>query len=213
MEASHTKKQRKFFQHLKSSRRFPTPHQWTALPRVLSVRERRFFWGSFTLCVLSVLFFVGYMLVSHVVLVPVSGGTYTEGLIGSPQFINPLYTSSNDVDQDISRLVFSGLMQWHPQNGLITDLAESYTISEDKRVYTFTLRNDALWHDGSPVTVRDVMFTYSAIQNPEFKSPLYSALRGVTIEQVDDRTVAFKLEEPFAPFLSVLSTGILPAEY
>lgn len=150
---------------------------------------------------------------SHLVFGPATGGVYTEGLVGSPQFINPLYAQGNDVDQDIARLVYSGLMQWHPTEGLVTDVAESYTISDDERVYAFTLRDNATWHDGSPVTVRDVMFTFSAIQNPEYKSPLSSAFRGVTIEQIDDRSVAFTLSDPFAPFLAALTVGLLPANH
>jgi peptide/nickel transport system substrate-binding protein len=180
---------------------------------VLSALEKRFFFLALVFCVVGVLFLGSYAFTSKRILLPVTGGTYTEGLIGSPQFINPLYSSSNDVDQDISLLVYSGLMQWHPTEGLITDLAESFTISEDERVYTFTLREDATWHDGTPVLVRDAIFTFNAIQNPEYKSPHSSALRGVVIEQVDDRTVAFSLEEPFAPFLSALTVGILPADY
>ncbi len=213
VDASHSKRQRRFFQSIKSNKRFPSIAQWFQLPRVLSKLEKRFFFSALTFCVVGVLFLGSYAFITKRTLNPVPGGTYTEGLIGSPQFINPLYSSSNDVDHDIARLVYSGLMQWHPAEGLITDLAESFTISEDERVYTFTLREGATWHDGSPVLVRDVIFTFNAIQNPEYKSPHASALRGVVIEQVDERTVAFTLDDPFAPFLSALTVGILPADY
>lgn len=181
------------------------------MPLVLNKKERAIFWSAFWALMVSVSVLLVGWYASHLVFGPATGGTYTEGLIGSPQFINPLYAQGNDVDQDIARLVYSGLMQWHPTEGLVTDLAESYTISDDERVYAFTLRDDALWHDGTPVTVRDVIFTFNAIQNPEYKSPLSSAFRGVTIEQIDDRSIAFTLSDPFAPFLAAFTVGLLPA--
>ena len=153
----------------------------------------------------------GYL--AHRVLMPAVGGSYTEGLIGAPRFINPLYSSANDVDQDIVNLVYSGLMKWDPGAGLIPDLAESYTVSDDELVYTFALRTNATWHDGTAVTPRDVIFTFNIIQSTEYASPLASTFKGVSVEQVDDRTVSFVLDEPFAPFLSSLTTGIMPADY
>lgn len=168
---------------------------------------------AMSLFILSAAFLLVQLYLTNRILAPAIGGTYTEGLIGSPQFINPLFASSNDADRDISRLVYSGLMQQHPNEGLITDLASSYNISEDELVYTFTLRDNALWHDGTPVTTRDIIFTFTAIQSPEYKSPLGSAFQGVAIEQVNDNTVAFTLDEPFAPFLSSLTVGIMPADY
>ena len=96
--------------------------------------------------------------------------------------------------------------------GLIPDLAESYTVSDDEKVYTFSLRNDAAWHNGTPVTPRDIIFTFHAIQDPSYGSPAAATFQSVSVEQVDERTVSFVLDEPFAPFLSTLTIGILPAE-
>jgi len=211
--SSREKREKRFFQTLHAGRTFPALTKWRFLPLVLNKKERTLFWCALCLLVVSVFALLISWYVSHVALGSSRGGTYTEGVIGTPQFVNPLYAQGNDIDQDLVRLVYTGLMQWHPTEGLVTDLAESYTISDDERVYAFTLRDDALWHDGTPVTIRDVIFTFNAIQNPEYKSSLHSAFRGVTIEQIDDRSVAFTLSEPFAPFLAALTVGILPAEY
>ena len=67
---------------------------------------------------------------------PAVGGTYTEGLIGSPQLINPLYSLTSDVDTDLAQIIYSGLMKFDANTGISVDLAESYTISEDNKQYT-----------------------------------------------------------------------------
>lgn len=213
VSSGHSEKQKQFFRSLTKGSRFPNLAQWAHLPRLIHKRERGVFWTSVAVALCSLLFLIGWGYTTNLVRVPARGGSYTEGLVGSPQFINPIYASANDVDADISRLVYTGLMKWDPQAGLIPDLAESYTVSDDQLVYTFSLRSDAVWHDQTPVTPRDIIFTILTIQNATYGSPLNGTFRGVSIEQVDDRTVALTLEKPFAPFLSTLTVGILPADY
>jgi peptide/nickel transport system substrate-binding protein len=89
-------------------------------------------------------------------------------------------------------------------------LAQSYAVSDDQKTYTFTLRSDAKWHDGEPVTSSDVVYTLDAIQNPEFHSPLAVTFAGVAVEAPDPSTVVFTLEEPFSAFLAATTIGILP---
>ena len=149
---------------------------------------------------------------THRVEVPAIGGSYTEALVGEPQLINPLYAPVSDVDADLTRLVYSGLMKWDPVNGLEPDLASAVFISEDGKTYTLRLRDHARFHNGSDVRARDVLFTIQAIQNPAYRSPLIGSFRNITAEQVDDRTMTFTLKEPNAAFLSALTVGILPAE-
>ena len=108
---------------------------------------------------------------SHRVEIPAVGGQYTEGLIGEPQFINPLYAIQSDVDQDLASLIYSGLMRWDPEEGFIPDLAESLTINEDGTVYTLKIRDNAKFHNGEDVRARDVLFTINAIQNTSYRSP------------------------------------------
>lgn len=166
---------------------------------------------SLVMSVLGALLVAGTWYNMHRELVPAIGGSYTEGFIGVPQFINPLYATSSDTDADLARLVYSGLMAWDPVVGLIPSLATTYTISDDGKVYTLSLRSNAVWHDGTPVTARDILFTFNSIQDSATNSPLAPAFRGVSITQVDDYTVRFALPAPFAPFLSALTVGILPA--
>jgi peptide/nickel transport system substrate-binding protein len=140
--------------------------------------------------------------------IPAHGGSYTEALIGTPRFINPVLALS-DVDRDMVQLVFSGLMR-STNDGVIPDLAESYSLSEDKKTYTFILRQDARFHDSTPVTAADVAFTVSLAQNPVLKSPKRANWEGVVTEIVDDRTITFTLKEPYAPFIENARLGILP---
>jgi len=139
-----------------------------------------------------------------------SGGEYAEGMVGSPRFINPILSQANSVDSDLSRLIFSSLLAYGKDAKLIPDLAESYEISDDQLVYAFKLRHNVKWHDGENFTADDVVFTVASIQDQEFKSPLSRKFRGVVCEKVDDYTVKFTLKEPFAPFITMLTFGILP---
>ncbi|MBI1961638.1 MAG: peptide ABC transporter substrate-binding protein [Parcubacteria group bacterium] len=147
---------------------------------------------------------------NNIVRAPANGGEYVEAVIGAPTYINPLFAQTNDVDQDIARLVFSSLMKLDEQGQLVPDLAESYAIDEAQTTYTFTLRDGVRWHDKEPLTARDVLFTAESIQDQNFKSPLYLTFRNVRAAVIDERRISFTLAEPFAPFLSVMTFGILP---
>jgi peptide/nickel transport system substrate-binding protein len=191
--------------------KLPTWTQLRHLPKLLSPLEKKISLAGVALLLIGGLLLGLRLWNTNRSLVPAVGGEYTEGLVGTPQLINPIYAISSDVDMDLERLIFSGLMKFDPEQGLVPDLAESYQISNDHKIYTFTLRDDARWHDGTPVKADDVVFTISAIQNREYRSPLFVSWSGVAVEQIDERTVRFTLSEPFAPFLSLTVVGLLPA--
>lgn len=141
--------------------------------------------------------------------VPGYGGTLTEGIIGSPRFINPVLAIS-DADRDLTNLIYSGLLRATEEGKYANSLAESYTVSEDDLVYTFVLQKGALFHDGTPVTASDVVFTISKIQDPALKSPLRASWDGVVAEELNTRTVRFTLKSRYTPFIENLTVGILP---
>ena len=89
---------------------------------------------------------------------------------------------------------------------------KSWGISQDGTVYNFSLRPDAVWHDGKPVTSDDVIFTVNFLQNEEIPVPeeLREYWSQVEVHKLDDRTLQFRLPEPYAPFLDHLTFGILP---
>lgn len=143
---------------------------------------------------------------------PKPGGTYVEGIAGSPMTLNPLLASFNDADRDISRLIFPGLTRLDADGTALSDLASRWDISDDGKVYTFHLREGVRWHDGRPLTPDDVVFTYRLLQNPETGAdPDLSALwQRVKIEKAGDSAVRIELEQAFAPILAYAAIGILP---
>ena len=124
--------------------------------------------------------------------IPAYGGSLTEGEIGSPRFVNPLLALT-DADRDLSTLTYAGLMGISADGALVPVLAESYTISPDGKSYTFVLRPNAKFSDGTPVTAGDVVFTVQKAQDPALKSPEFADWSGVAAEAIDSRTVRFTL--------------------
>lgn len=147
------------------------------------------------------------------VIEPAEGGIYSEGLIGSFMRLNPVLDYYNDADRDVDRLLFSGLLRIGDRGIPQADIATSWGISRDGLVYNFSLHPDATWHDGEPVTSDDVIFTIQMISSEE--SPLPDDVRQfwqqIEVIRLDEKTLQFKLPEPFAPFLDYLTFGLLPS--
>ena len=137
---------------------------------------------------------------SLVVRVPSQGGSLSEGVIGSPRFINPVLAIS-DADRDLTALAYSGLLRATPGGGYEPDLAEGYAVSDDNKTYTFTLRENITFHDGTPVTSQDVAYTVQKAQDPALKSPLRANWDGIRVETPDARTVRFVMRAAYAPFI------------
>ncbi len=151
-----------------------------------------------------------YLLNSQlIVAIPGYGGGLSEGIIGSPRFINPVLAIS-DADRDLTVLVYSGLLRATPKGDYMPDLAQGYEVSSDGLQYTFNLRKGVTFHDGSPVTADDVAFTVAKTQDPALKSPVRANWNGVVVEIIDPQTVRFILKSPYAPFVQNLTLGILP---
>jgi peptide/nickel transport system substrate-binding protein len=147
------------------------------------------------------------------VVIPDYGGTYREGVAGNPHFINPLFSAYSDVDRDLVALIFNGLTCADEHGQIQPDLADTWEISPDNLTYTFHLRQDVRWHDGTPFTADDVVFTIGVLRSPDFQGQpqLAELWQMVTVERSDRYTVRFTLAEPFAPFLHYTTIGLLPA--
>lgn len=151
--------------------------------------------------------------INPVLMEPETGGIYVEGLVGSLGRLNPLLDAYNSADQDINRLLFSRLLSFDEHGLPHGDLINSWGISSDGLVYNFTLREDAVWHDGESVTSDDIIFTIEMMRSEN--SLLTAAQRElwyqVNVESMDEKNLRFVLPEPFAPFLENLTFGIVPA--
>lgn len=146
---------------------------------------------------------------SFLIEVPAFGGSFTEGVVGSPRFINPILAIS-DTDKDISSLVYSGLLKMKDDGTFVPDIAETYEVLENGTVYQIKLKNDAYFHDGKKVTTDDIIFTINKILDPIIKSPRAINWSGVSLEKISDSEINFALSKPYAPFLEALTVGILP---
>lgn len=190
-------------------RKAPSWLQLRFISKVLPRHERVWFVGALTVFSLSLLAIGFGFLAQFRVKVPVVGGEYIEGVVGSPHLINPIFASENEADLGLVRLVYSGLMRFDQSGHPVTDLAQSYTVGSDKRTYTFVL-SDAKWHDGQTVTASDVVFTFGLIQDKTVDSPLATVFSGVAVTKIDDHTVQFVLPEVYPAFLNALTVGIVP---
>ncbi len=140
------------------------------------------------------------------------GGIYTEALIGSMGRLNPMLDWNNSADRDVDKLIFSGLIRFDSRGLPQPDLADSWGASADGTIYNFSIRSNAVWHDGQPVTSDDVLFTIEMIKSAGslFPQDVKDLWTQVEIKRLDDKTFQIKLPEPFAPFLDYVTFGVLP---
>lgn len=141
--------------------------------------------------------------------VATKGGTLVEGIVGTPRFANPVLAITR-ADQDVVSLVYSGLMRLEADGGVVPDIAESLTISEDGLVYNIVLKDNVYFHDGEKLNTEDVAYTIALIQDPMLKSPLRGNWNDVVVEVINETELNLILTEPYAPFIENLTVGILP---
>lgn len=138
---------------------------------------------------------------SNVAIAQAGGGVIIEATFGSgPQDLSPILCN----DTACARLVnfmFPTLVGIDPQSTAFVPnagyaLAKEWTVSEDGKVYTFKLRDDLKWSDGTPITTKDVMYYWSIVKAPESPSPA-SFLTGIieSVEAPDDYTVVITYKD------------------
>lgn len=171
--------------------------------------EKIFFYLISSVLAVSSIILLFQLNKSFLVEVPAFGGSFAEGLVGSPRFINPVLAIS-DTDKDLSVLLYSGLLKTSENGGFKPDLANSYEIKEGGTVYDFILKDNIYFHDGKKVTADDIIFTVQKVLDPVIKSPKKTSWEGVTMEKVGEKEIKFILAKPYAPFLSALTLGVLP---
>jgi peptide/nickel transport system substrate-binding protein len=134
-----------------------------------------------------------------------AGGTLRIGRDQDTVTFDPVLTVAN-ADIWILDNMNANLVRVTPDGtGLEPDLAEKWTVSDDGKTYTFTMRHGLKFSDGSPLTVADVKFSLERardLQASVFGS-MYKIMTGV--ETPDDHTVVIKLDKPSAPLLSILA--------
>ena len=143
---------------------FPKRKELIAAIASFSKKEFKIFILSIAVASMAMVILVGRVNSAFMTEVPASGGTITEGIIGTPTLVNPVLALS-DADKDLTSIVYSGLMRKTPEGTFIPDLAESYIVSEDGMIYTFILKKNAKFQNGIAVTADDIIFTIDKLIN------------------------------------------------
>jgi peptide/nickel transport system substrate-binding protein len=138
--------------------------------------------------------------------------TFREALIGDVQRLNPLMRGINPAEDAITSLIFEGLTTTNAFGEPRPALASEWVIASNRIEYVFKLREDILWHDGTPFTASDVAFTMDLLRSPNFPGdPNVAAFwRTVETQVLGDHLIRFRLTQPLSSFLDALRIGIVP---
>lgn len=123
------------------------------------------------------------------VVVPATGGNYTEGMLGQPLHINPV-TASGETDKSLVRLLFSSL----------SDISDKITSDKTGKNWDIRLKENIRWSDGEKLTSDDVIFTIQKIQDSDSGSPLASSWTGVGVSRVSELELQITLGSPYSFF-------------
>ncbi len=149
------------------------------------------------------------------------------GITSSPEGkFNPLFANTQ-YDTNVNKLVYDSLLKLNSKIELEPSMAEKYEISEDGKKVVFTLRDGLKFHDGKPVTSKDVKFTLSALASPDYEGDLQSYVQSIVgfkeiqmgtennlkgVVCPNDKTIEINFETPYSPVLINIGTlGILPS--
>ena len=126
---------------------------------------------------------------------------YTEGIVGQPQNFLPSQAQTPN-DRTISRMIFRGLFKYDNYGALQPDLADTWSISPDGLVYTIKLKENNFWTNGKRITSDDLIYTSFKVND----------LSGVATDKEDELTVRYTLPNRYAPFLNLMTVGIMPSQ-
>ena len=160
---------------------------------------------------------------------PRTGGVYRAALPWSPRTLDPAY-STDIYSVTLIEQIFDGLVQFDKNLNVVPALATSWKVSPDGLVYTFNLRTDASFHNGRHVTAKDFVYSFTRLLDPKEESSalgFFERVKGASayrtgeskevagLKALDASTLEITINEPFAPFLSVLAmfnSKVVPRE-
>ncbi|MGB0925282.1 MAG: ABC transporter substrate-binding protein [Minisyncoccia bacterium] len=165
----------------------------------------------FVIACVSILALLWQWQQKHITSIKTQGGSFKEGVVGAPRFINPvLAREKSHSEKDLTQLLFGNILSVDSNGEYVYGLGMSLEVSENRKEYTLQINKNMTFHDGAAVTIDDVIFTIEKIQDPLIKSPLFTRWEGIEVEKIDTYSLVFKLIEPFSDFDKNLSLGILP---
>lgn len=141
---------------------------------------------------------------------PPPANPYVEGIVGNALSVSP-FSAQSIAERQIVSLLFRGLVRLGPDDTLVGDLADRWTVDAKGAAWTFHLRSGLTWQDGEPITSDDVLFTVRALSDPAYTGPGASSWREVTATATDAHTITLTLATPLGGFLQAVTQEIAPA--
>ena len=139
------------------------------------------------------------------------GSSVTVGISQDLDSLDP-HKAVNAGTSEVLFNIFEGLMKASPDGGVIPAVASDYSISEDGKTYTFTLREGVKFHNGNQVTMEDVLYSLERCAGSENNgTPLIAAFSNVESITADGGNVVITLGEPSLEFLNAMTAAVIPA--
>lgn len=139
---------------------------------------------------------------------PVPGGSVVYGMTQDLASLDP-HVDTDAGTRDVVFNLYEGLVKPTSDGGFIAAVASDYTISDDAKTYTFTLRDGVTFHDGTPVTIEDVKYSIDRYAEIQGESSAFSSLVD-SVEVQDDKTLVVNLKESYSEFLPMMTIAIIP---
>ncbi|CUX20328.1 ABC transporter substrate-binding protein [Clostridium sp. C105KSO13] len=144
---------------------------------------------------------------------PVEGGSIKVGISQDLDSLDP-HKAVAAGTKEVLFNIYEGLVKPDKDGNLIEAVASNYEISDDAKVYTFTLRDGVKFHNGNDVTAEDVKYSIDRCADTSNGDPLVSAYSIIdSVNILDDKTVEIRLKEPNTEFLAYMTTAIIPKDY
>ena len=135
---------------------------------------------------------------------------YVSSGIGDARILIP-FLADDSTSSSICALVYNGLTKIDKNMNIVGDLAESWEVSDDGLIITFYIKKNVTWHDGEPLTSKDISFTYKKILDSETACPYVSSYKNIKdILILDDYSIRFVYDKPYTPALLKFGMGIIP---
>lgn len=144
---------------------------------------------------------------------PTEGGRIVVGISQDLDSLDPHLALSAGTEEVLFN-IFEGLVKPDADGNLVSAIASDYVISDDAKVYTFTLREGVKFHNGQAVTAEDVKYSIDRCADTSNGGPLVSAFSIIeSVNILDEQTIEIRLTDADTEFLAYLTVAIIPKDY
>ena len=179
------------------------------LDRLANVRRRVSIWVALVLVMIGVSAVQWHISrSSFTTMTYASGGSYSEGVLGPLENLNPIFAKTS-AEKSAAKLLFSSLYRYDSTGNIKTDLADGVKVNDKETEYTVKLKKNLKWSDGYDLTINDVIFTLKLLANPEVGAEI-SGWRSIKFEKASEDSVKFILPASYSPFVHALTFPIVP---